>query len=467
MGVSVAQRVDYLGRICVVDAHEQAPPGTIAARRTPEGYLAVEGNISGVGVYEYTDADGNTWGELRLPEHVFASESMASFAGKPITDEHPPAFVTSDNWKEFARGNLGSNQRPNDGRTHLVSDMLITDDKLIRKIEDGKRELSNGYGVVLIEAPGVFGGKSYRFIQTQIAGNHNAVVDEARGGPSCRILDHADTAFTKYGHDMKIKDEKHLAQVLAGKGDAKLSFSCKGDAALTIGDQTFEIPDELAAKCLEAMRAQQPAAPAAAPPAAPAAPVPDDVANAIPGPPATPEEDPPGDAGQEPTPAGQAPQFKPKEPKDSLEALRAQVDSLKAQAETNEKNRGANIDARVDLVTHAKNILGTEYVTTGKGDEAIMYAIVEKVQGKDSGVCQKSAAQIKCAIDAKDAAALASACTYLTCAYDAAVEAHRKNKVSELMSRTFGSVNADGEDDDLMAACRQHVDHEPQAEASN
>jgi hypothetical protein len=75
---------------------------------------------------------------------------------------------------------------------HLAFDLMLTDATAIAKVEAGKRELSNGY-----EAGIEFGsfkaadGTECQARQTSIRGNHIALVDAGRAGPSCRIGDAA------------------------------------------------------------------------------------------------------------------------------------------------------------------------------------------------------------------------------------------------------------------------------------
>ena len=60
---------------------------------------------------------------------------------------------------------------------------MITDERLIEAILDGKREISCGYTYELAEENG-------RYIQRKIRGNHIAVVDAGRAGARVSIKDH-------------------------------------------------------------------------------------------------------------------------------------------------------------------------------------------------------------------------------------------------------------------------------------
>ena len=61
---------------------------TSPAETTPEGFLVARAAVTSVGVFTYRE-DGTTRRELRLPEEVFAQESLDSLKCKPLTLYHP------------------------------------------------------------------------------------------------------------------------------------------------------------------------------------------------------------------------------------------------------------------------------------------------------------------------------------------------------------------------------------------
>jgi uncharacterized protein len=70
--------------------------------------------------------------------------------------------------------------------------MMLRDSKAIQLVKDGKRQLSVGYSCDLSWQDGVTPeGEKYDAIQTNIRGNHLAIVTEARGGPLLTIGDEA------------------------------------------------------------------------------------------------------------------------------------------------------------------------------------------------------------------------------------------------------------------------------------
>ncbi len=164
---------------------------------TDEGYLVAPGNMARTGVQEYRayelglDADGmDPMKVIRLhrpPEEVFDGASMASFEGKPITIEHPPVAVTSDNWSELAKGDVRGIGRSGD---LMTGTLVIRSKDAIEAVQDGKVQLSNGYSFELDMTSGTTAdGRAYDGIQRNIRGNHVALVDAARCGSACRIAD--------------------------------------------------------------------------------------------------------------------------------------------------------------------------------------------------------------------------------------------------------------------------------------
>ena len=163
---------------------------------TPEGFLRVRARIARSGVHLYRAGelgvpDGFAPdGDVRVyrpPDQVFEPDAMASFAGKPVTDRHPPLMVDARNWKRYAIGHSGPEvTREGD---HLAADLLITDADAVARAEGGA-QLSNGYYADFDFAPGLTPeGEPYDAVQSNIRGNHIALVDAGRCGESCRIGD--------------------------------------------------------------------------------------------------------------------------------------------------------------------------------------------------------------------------------------------------------------------------------------
>lgn len=162
---------------------------------TPEGYLRAWASIARTGIQHYTDADGSIRREYRPEEEVASPESLASFAGKAITSEHPPVLLDAANTKDYQVGFSGTEVVYDNGFVKAV--MTITDEDTIERIMKGDaREVSAGYRVSYDPTPGVTNnGEHYDGVQKEIIGNHIAVVRRGRAGPQVRLhLDSQDAA---------------------------------------------------------------------------------------------------------------------------------------------------------------------------------------------------------------------------------------------------------------------------------
>lgn len=166
-----------------------------APRRTKEGYMAVRARAARSGVYDYLGAEVDPTGTkfrandtikvYRPEDEVFDKRSIQSFIMRPITNDHPTEAVTADNWRDLAKGVVAGAVR--DGE-YLAFDLVFMDGETVRDIETGKRELSNGYSVDLSFEDGIApDGTAYQAVQRNIVGNHVALVDAGRAGPSCAI----------------------------------------------------------------------------------------------------------------------------------------------------------------------------------------------------------------------------------------------------------------------------------------
>ena len=167
------------------------------SRREPEGYLlCLNVPVARTGTQDYLPEElGLAPGSFsfasgpglvsvyRPEEEVFAPETMASFEGMPVTNDHPPDGVDVDNIRRLQMGHAHNIRRGTGEESDLLlADLIITDERLIEAILGGKREISCGYTYELAEENG-------RYIQRKIRGNHIAVVDAGRAGPRVSIKD--------------------------------------------------------------------------------------------------------------------------------------------------------------------------------------------------------------------------------------------------------------------------------------
>lgn len=161
-----------------------------AARKTPEGYITDDPILTRTGVFEYRNKDGSVRREYRPPEVVFAPETLAAYAGLPITNGHP-GEVNAKNIQKHLVGTVMAAGRQ-DGE-NVRAPVLVFDTAPIEN--EGKKELSVGYGVAFDETPGKTPeGVPYDVKQTANVPNHLALCRKGRAGTARLNLDAADDA---------------------------------------------------------------------------------------------------------------------------------------------------------------------------------------------------------------------------------------------------------------------------------
>ncbi len=220
---------------------------------TGEGFLICRNvPIARTGEQEYlgreiglTGADADRLVRVRRPpEEVFADTALASFEGKPVTDDHPPDLIGPDDVAVYEKGHA-QNVRQGSGEWegYVLADLHIHDRTLIEAIQGGKREISCGYACEYVR------GADGTYSQKDIIGNHIAVVERGRAGKRAAILDH-DTAkkekaarpgrramkkkgliFSLFGQAVKDKSPEEIEQLAM-------------DAAAALDEETTPPPKE-------------------------------------------------------------------------------------------------------------------------------------------------------------------------------------------------------------------------------
>lgn len=187
---------------------------------TPEGFLICKDvPISRTGEMQYAARELQLDGDPERPvtvvreeADVFAPEAMASFEGKPITDGHPPDNLTPESVAGYAKGHVQNVRRS--GR-QTIADLHITDPNLISDVKNGlKREISCGY-TARYELAG-----DGRYKQTNIQGNHVAVVPQGRAGHEVAIKDAAPAAKVERRPIMRDKKQGLFAMFGRAAKDA-------------------------------------------------------------------------------------------------------------------------------------------------------------------------------------------------------------------------------------------------------
>lgn len=148
------------------------------ARTGTQKYLARE-----IGIPERGDDIITVY---RLEEDVFDSNAISSFNGAPLTDEHPNDWVQPQNAEGLMKGTVTNAHRGTGKDSDLVlADIIVYGKHQIDEIQTkAKREISCGYECEYIP---------YRdgYKQTNIVGNHVALVSAGRAGERVAIKDTA------------------------------------------------------------------------------------------------------------------------------------------------------------------------------------------------------------------------------------------------------------------------------------
>lgn len=168
-------------------------------RLTRDGYLVADAKIARTGIQLYTGKEVDPENKagfrdkaivrvFRPESEVFSSDALASFAHRPVTNDHPAEAVSATNWKAHSVGMTG-NEIARDG-DYIRVPMVVMDQAAIQDVKAGKRELSCGYqSKIVFDAGTTPQGEAYDAIQTDIRGNHLAIVARGRAGSECRIGD--------------------------------------------------------------------------------------------------------------------------------------------------------------------------------------------------------------------------------------------------------------------------------------
>ncbi len=224
--------------------------GTPVCRTGPQDYLGSE-------LKRHTDYQ-DSWGleddtvyQVQRPlGEVTSPETIASFEGNTVVDNHPThapgSLLTVDNDASLNCGhaqNVRVGDNKVDGETVLLADLHVKEPELLDKIDSrDARDISCGYTYRLRrQADGTL-------FQSHIRGNHIAVVPQGRAGSSIAIADAASRAQAvrspleffagvRYSVGMAAYDEHAAAAPSAPPRSALSFFAGKSYAA---GKAAFE-----------------------------------------------------------------------------------------------------------------------------------------------------------------------------------------------------------------------------------
>lgn len=223
------------------------------------------------GIFDYAGCEIDPQGKLGLePKKIYKvyrpksevtkKEFVETLNQKPLVDDHTiignkPGMMAPE--RKNCAGVL-SDVKVVGNELHGRLDIWST--KMISKIRSGKRELSLAYGCSFIPQKGVFKGERYDFVQSELrAGNHLALVDEARNGHDCRVVDCAFVCDSKFQLEQPDMDWKTISadDLIAGLKDCSDEAKAKAKEFLSTPATDEAKPEEVKPEDAEAPKPEE------------------------------------------------------------------------------------------------------------------------------------------------------------------------------------------------------------------
>ena len=160
---------------------------TVPSTRTTtrDGYLTASAVLARAGIQQYRFDELGIKDSKHQPDdmvNVFRSrealeQAVESFEKQPITLDH--TWTHAGNWRRNAVGDVHDIAMDGD---HMWGTLVLRDARAIEKVHGGRIQLSNGYNAQVIPRSGTYQGEPYEYEQTDLVGNHVAVVEDLRVG---------------------------------------------------------------------------------------------------------------------------------------------------------------------------------------------------------------------------------------------------------------------------------------------
>ena len=190
------------------------------------GFITINDNpISKEGVFDYSgrqigaDDKDKIFKVYRPAEEL--KKAVDSFKLVPFVDEHAmlgDKGIPAEN--KGVQGTTGEDVYFKDGI--LYANLKIFSEAVKTLIENGKKELSCGYTCKYEMKKGTFDGQPYEVIQTDLKGNHVALVEAGRMGKQVAVLDRAalDEILKQEEHKMTVEELNDKTKKIVEELDA-------------------------------------------------------------------------------------------------------------------------------------------------------------------------------------------------------------------------------------------------------
>jgi hypothetical protein len=179
-------------------AYKNAKDSESSRKIDLNGWIEIKNNpISKVGVFPYSGRQirsdlepDKIYKVYRSEKELSDPECIDSFKLIPWTDEHAMLGSEDDGLlpaeEKGVEGVIGEDVYFEDG--YLKANIKVFSESLKNAMKY-KKDLSVGYRCDYNQESGVYNGESYDFLQTNLRGNHVALVEEGRSGRDVSVLD--------------------------------------------------------------------------------------------------------------------------------------------------------------------------------------------------------------------------------------------------------------------------------------
>ena len=200
------------------------------------GWYEIKDNpLSKAGVFDYLGSSigmepaDQIFKVYRPVEELARQETIDSFKLLPWIDDH---VMLGDGQtaaeEKGVEGTTGEDVYFDEKDDTLKGNIKVFSSSLIDKIEDGKRELSCGYRCKYQKKSGKYRGDAYDVIQTDLRGNHLALVENGRMGSDVAVMDEViftidSKEFVRMAEEAETVEDKEADQKAADMSPEELA----------------------------------------------------------------------------------------------------------------------------------------------------------------------------------------------------------------------------------------------------
>jgi len=172
-----------------------------------DGSIEARSIITSIGVFPYRMKDGSIRRELRTKETVFDEAFLETVKNMPIYVGHksnPDGSLIKDPVRRTEMAVGRTDDAPIGDNVFLSTGIRIERDDGLEAVRAGMRALSVGYVCDIVKKSGVYCGMPYDVEQTNLRGDHLALVRSGRQGDQAVLRMDSDDAILVEGEDATV-----------------------------------------------------------------------------------------------------------------------------------------------------------------------------------------------------------------------------------------------------------------------